>query len=77
MNHWKSANFGSDKHLPQLSPPQSSAYGGRAGIDGKWWKIVCMCGAHVRFDPKSGHWISASIAWVARVMQLLKSRKSA
>ena len=49
MNHWKSANFGSDKH-PKLSPPHFYACRGRAGIDGKWWKIVCMYGAHVRFD---------------------------
>lgn len=49
MNHWKSANFGSNRD-PQLSPPQSSAYGRRAGIDVKWSKIVCMYGAHVRND---------------------------
>ena len=49
MNHWKSANFGSDKHA-KLSPPQFFADGGRAGSDGKWWKIVCMYGAHVRSD---------------------------
>ena len=49
MNHWKSANFGSDKH-PKLSPPQFFADGGRAGSDGQWWKIVCMYGAHVRSD---------------------------
>ena len=35
MNHWKSANFGSDKHA-KLSPPQFFADGGRAGSDGQW-----------------------------------------
>ena len=49
MCHWKSANFGRDQH-PQLSPTQSFAYGGRTGDDVKWWKIVYMYGAHVRFD---------------------------
>ena len=38
-----------NKHL-QLRPTQLFAYGGRTGVDVKWWKIVCMYGAHVRFD---------------------------
>lgn len=49
MNHWKSAYFGKNRHA-QVSPTQIFADGGRTGIDVKWWKIISMYGAHVRFN---------------------------